>query len=82
MKISIDQLNVEWLKGAYVGRVHDVEGIPLLQKRLECDGFPQCSVRYMGRDLVLISSLNVDLLDSTVWTETWGTFFFARLASF
>ncbi|GAB4843336.1 hypothetical protein Ancab_013302 [Ancistrocladus abbreviatus] len=66
MQISINQLDVEWLKGAYVGRVHDVEGIPLLQKRLERDSFPQCSVSYIGRDLVLISSLNADLLHSAV----------------
>ncbi|GAB4855324.1 hypothetical protein Ancab_023944 [Ancistrocladus abbreviatus] len=66
MKISIDQLDVEWLKGACVGHVHEAKAILLLQKRLEHDGFPQCSVRYIGGDLVLISSLNANLLHSAV----------------
>ncbi|GAB4832555.1 hypothetical protein Ancab_006571 [Ancistrocladus abbreviatus] len=66
MKISDKQLDVEWLEGAYVGKVHDVEGIPTLQKRLEDSGFPQCRVRYIGGDTVLISAQNTNLLHSAV----------------
>ncbi|GAB4841002.1 hypothetical protein Ancab_021753 [Ancistrocladus abbreviatus] len=51
-------------QGAHVGRAQDVEAIPLPQHRLREDGFPHCTVRHMGGDLVLISSPNAHSFQS------------------
>ncbi|GAB4853410.1 hypothetical protein Ancab_017588 [Ancistrocladus abbreviatus] len=53
----------------FTGRVHDVEVIPSLQQRLRKDGLPSCQVRYMGDDLVLLSSPDADLLQLTVMED-------------
>ncbi|GAB4855719.1 hypothetical protein Ancab_024363 [Ancistrocladus abbreviatus] len=66
LEFNMEQLGMDWLKGSFVGRVHDVEVIPILQQRLRDAGFPQCSVRHIRGNLVLISSPSTDLFCSSV----------------
>ncbi|GAB4861637.1 hypothetical protein Ancab_036888 [Ancistrocladus abbreviatus] len=54
LEFNVEQSGTECLTGSFVGR------------RLRDAGLPQCNVRYMGGDLVLISSTYIDLLRSNV----------------
>ncbi|GAB4852803.1 hypothetical protein Ancab_017007 [Ancistrocladus abbreviatus] len=66
MEFRVEQIVMEWLKGSFVASVHDVEVIPHLQQKLLQEGFTQCKVRHMGGALVLLSSSNVEVLNSYV----------------
>ncbi|GAB4829540.1 hypothetical protein Ancab_019211 [Ancistrocladus abbreviatus] len=64
MSFNVEQSDMNWLKTTYVCRVHNVGMIPTLQERLHFEGLSQCVVRYMGGNLILLSSLNADRLSS------------------
>ncbi|GAB4838001.1 hypothetical protein Ancab_027528 [Ancistrocladus abbreviatus] len=66
LEFSVEKPGMEWLTGSFVGRVHNVDVISFLKQRLRDAGLPQYGVRYMGGDLVLISSMYIDLLHSYV----------------
>ncbi|GAB4858144.1 hypothetical protein Ancab_009444 [Ancistrocladus abbreviatus] len=43
LELNVEQADMEWLNGAYMGRARDIEAIPLLQQKLRRDRFPQCT---------------------------------------
>ncbi|GAB4854186.1 hypothetical protein Ancab_022771 [Ancistrocladus abbreviatus] len=58
-----------WLSATFIGRVHDMGVIPSLQKRMSNEGLLHYDVRYIGGDLVLLSSLNAEALRSSITKE-------------
>ncbi|GAB4842090.1 hypothetical protein Ancab_012050 [Ancistrocladus abbreviatus] len=66
MEFRAEQAVMEWLKGSFVARVHDMDVIPSLRQRLRHDGLSHCNVRHIGHDLILLSSPHVGLLQSAM----------------
>ncbi|GKV42979.1 hypothetical protein SLEP1_g50328 [Rubroshorea leprosula] len=76
LEFKVQEEDLSWLEGCYVGVAHSVEIIPNLQEKFFMEGYFSCKVRAMGGKLVLFEGGDKEEIKDLVeqasqWLGQW-----------